>query len=93
MVFHNDSNYDYLLIIKELAKEFEEQFECLVEKEVIKIYKDGNESVITIYNLLIVQDLWQVHYEILLVISQKEFTRLNVKIVIVFLNMKMLRII
>ena len=27
-VFHNGSNYDYLFIIKELAKEFEGQFEC-----------------------------------------------------------------
>ena len=27
-VFDNGSNYDYLFIIKELAKEFEGQFEC-----------------------------------------------------------------
>ena len=26
---HNGSNYDYNLIIKELAKEFREQFECI----------------------------------------------------------------
>ena len=31
IVFHNDSTYDYHFIIKELAKEFEEQFECLGE--------------------------------------------------------------
>ena len=60
-VFHNGSNYDYHFLIKELANEFEGQFECLgentkkyspfsvpVEKEVTKIDKDGNESVITI---------------------------------------------
>ena len=48
-------------MIKELANEFEGQFECLgentekyktfsvpIEKEVTKIYKDGNESVVTI---------------------------------------------
>ena len=30
-VFHNDSNYDYHSIIRELAKEFEVHFECLRE--------------------------------------------------------------
>ena len=30
-VFHNGSTYDYHFIIKELAEEFEEQFECLGE--------------------------------------------------------------
>ena len=29
VVFHNGSNYDYHFIIKELANEFEGQFECL----------------------------------------------------------------
>ena len=31
MVFHNGFTYDYCFIIKELAEEFEEQFECLGE--------------------------------------------------------------
>ena len=31
IVFHNGSTYDYHFIIKELAKEFEGQFECLRE--------------------------------------------------------------
>ena len=31
MVFHNESNYDYYFIIKELAKEFEGEFNCLGE--------------------------------------------------------------
>ena len=31
VVFHNGSNYDYHFIIKELANEFEGQFECLGE--------------------------------------------------------------
>ena len=31
VVFHNGSTYDYHFIIKELAEEFEEQFECLGE--------------------------------------------------------------
>ena len=32
-VFHNGSNYDYHFIIKELANEFEGQFECLEENK------------------------------------------------------------
>ena len=32
VVFHNDSNYDYHFIIKELANEFEGLFECYGEK-------------------------------------------------------------
>ena len=31
VVFHNGSTYDYHFIIKQLAKEFEGQFECLGE--------------------------------------------------------------
>ena len=31
VVFHNSSTYDYYLIIKELAEEFEGHFECLGE--------------------------------------------------------------
>ena len=31
--FHNRSNYDYHFIIKELAEEFERQFECLGENK------------------------------------------------------------
>ena len=31
VVFHNGSTYDYHFIIKELAEEFKEQFECLGE--------------------------------------------------------------
>ena len=59
VVFNNSSNYDYYFIIKELANQYKEQLECielqkyrtisvLMEKEVTKIDKDGNESVATI---------------------------------------------
>ena len=61
VVFHNASNYDYHFIIKELANEFEGQFECLgenkekyktfsfpIENEISNIDKDGNESLVTI---------------------------------------------
>ena len=60
--FHNGSKYDYHFIIKELANEFEGQFEYLgqniekykpfsvsVEKEVTNIDKNGNESAVTIF--------------------------------------------
>ena len=33
VVFHNGSNYDYHLIIKELVKEFDGQFDCLGENK------------------------------------------------------------
>ena len=61
VVFHKGSIYDYHFIIKELAKEFEGQFECLrkntekyksfsvlIEKEVTENDKDGNKIVVTI---------------------------------------------
>ena len=61
LVFHNCSNYNYHFLIKELANEFQEKFKCLgentekyktfsipIEKEVIKIDKDGNKRVIII---------------------------------------------
>ena len=84
----------YHFIIKELATKFEGKFECLredtkkyktffvlIEKEVTNHYKDGR------WYRLILQDLWKFNYEILLIISQKEFTKLNVKM-IAFLTMK-----
>ena len=62
VVFHIDSNYDYHFIIKQLTDKFEEKFECLgeitekykafsvpIEKQVTKIDKDGNESIVTIF--------------------------------------------
>ena len=42
-----------------------------MEKKLHKIY-------LTYYNLLIVQDLWQAHYQILSIIFLKEFIELNV---------------
>ena len=55
VVFHNGSTYDYHFIIKELAEEFEGEFECLgentekyitfsvpIKKEIIKKDKYGN---------------------------------------------------
>ena len=40
------------------------------------------------YNLLIMQDLWQVHYQIFLIVSRKEFIRLNVDCFLEYENLK-----
>ena len=58
VVFHNGSTYDYHFIIKELVKEFEEEFECLgentekyisfsvpIKKEITKKDKNGNDKI------------------------------------------------
>ena len=73
-----------------------------MEKKLQRIY-------LTYYSLLISQDLWQVHYQMLPIIFLKEFTELNVNldtmiknvkhvelnksIAIVFLNTQFLKII
>ena len=93
-MFHNGSNYDYHFIKKELPEEFKKQFICLGEntekyltfsvpilKEVARIEKNGEEitkKYLRHYNLLTVQDLCQAHYQVLLIILLKEFTKLNV---------------
>ena len=67
-------------------------FSVQVEKEIKKVDQDGNEDItafLTKYDSLKVQDLWQVHYQIFSTVLQKEFIKLNAKIVIVFLNMNM----
>ena len=58
LVFHNGSTYDYHFIIKELAEEFEGEFECLgentekyitfsvpIKKETTKKDKNGNDKI------------------------------------------------
>ena len=57
-MFHNGSTYDYHFIIKELAEEFEGEFECLgentekyitfsvpIKKEITKKDKNGNDKM------------------------------------------------
>ena len=57
-MFHNGSAYDYHFIIKELAEEFEGEFECLgenteeyitftviIKKEITKKHKNGNDKI------------------------------------------------
>ena len=76
-----------------LAEEFKEQltylggntekyinFTVLIEKEVTRINKNGKKLqkiYLTYYNLLLMQDLWQVHYHFLSIIFLKEFIKLN----------------
>ena len=61
VVFHNGSSYDYHFLIKELAEEFEGQFEFLgentnkyitfsvpIKKQITKIDKDGNDKTVDI---------------------------------------------
>ena len=58
ILFHNGSTYDYHFIIKELAEEFEGEFECLgentekyitfsvpIKNEITKKDKDGNDKI------------------------------------------------
>ena len=94
MVFHNGSNYHYHCIIKKLAKAFEREFICVGEstekcnifsapitKEVKRIEKSGEKLYklyLTYYSLSTTSGLWQVHYQILLIILLKEFIELNV---------------
>ena len=57
-MFHNGSNYDYHFTIKELAEEFEGEFECLgentekhitfsvpIKRETTKKDKDSNDKI------------------------------------------------
>ena len=91
IVFYNGSSYDYNFIIKELAEEFRKQFTCLEENtkkyitftvpiELIKMVKKLQKVYLIYYNLLIAQDLWQAHYQILSNIFLKEFIELNVNL-------------
>ena len=109
VVVHNDSKYDYHFIIKELAHEFEGSFKCIgenseinkifsdiINKKVIKTDKDGNEMVETISCKIKFIDSMRFVATLLskLVDSLTEgIQKFNAKIVIVFLNMKLLRII
>ena len=71
---------------------FEGKFEFLGENtEKYKTFSvlAKNEIIKKQYKyLLIAQDLWQPHFQILSIISQNKFKNLNVKIVFIFLNMK-----
>ena len=62
-----------------------------IEKEVKGIDKKGKEITKIYpaeYNLLISQDLWQAHYQILLIISLNKFIKLNLNTDIITKNVK-----
>ena len=108
-VFHRGSDYDYHFIIRELANEFEGQFECIGEnkvkcktfsdpmkKEILKTDKDGNEIVDTIsYKIKFIDSARFMASSLSNLIDnlRKEFIKLNVKVEIVFLNINVSRVI
>ena len=94
--------------MKELAEEFDEQFNCLrgntekyktflvpVEEllqefqlqELVRMEKNLQKLYFIDHNLLIAQDLWQGHYQNLLIILLKEFIKLNVNMYIIIKNL------
>ena len=104
-VFHSVSNYDYHFIIRKLANEFEGKFECLgenaekykafslpIEKEMTKTDKDGNESVITIhYKIRFINNARFMLSSLSNQIGNLAEGIHKIKIMIVFLNMKVSR--
>ena len=104
IVFRNRSNYNYYFIIKELEAKFKKQFTCLwehtkkyitfsvlVEKEVMRINKNGEETpkiYLTCCNLLIAQGLWQAYFQIFSIILLKEFIELNKNLNMMIKNVK-----
>ena len=84
-VFHSGSNYGYHFMIKESLEKFKKQFAwlgentekyiifaVLIEKklqELIEMEKKLQNIYFTYYNLLIAQDLWQTHYQILSIVK------------------------
>ena len=106
-VFCNDSSYNYHFIIKELANQFEGQFECLgekkekqktfsilIKKEIAKIDENGNESVKNIsYKIKFIDSARFMASSLSNHVDNLtgRIHKINVKIVIIFLNIKMLR--
>ena len=63
-----------------------------MQKEMIRIEKKENKlqkPYSSDYNLLIAQDLWQVHYQALLIILLKEFIKSNENLNTMIKNMKL----
>ena len=79
---------------KKASKEFKKQINCLVEntenwititvpikkklKELINMEQELQKLDLTHYRLLIAQDLWQPHNQILSIMFLKQFIKLNV---------------
>ena len=81
-MFHNSSTYDYYFIIKKLAEKFEEQFECLGGNILLFQYQLKKNLIMvkqrhTKQSFMIALDLYQGHYQILLIIYLKDFIVIN----------------
>ena len=101
VVFHNGLNYDYYVIIKELAEGRKKQFTCSgkctekyitvtvsIEKEVRRIDKNGEEITKNIYYMSqFIDDAIFV-----IIIFLKEFIELNVNFDILIKNMKIVEL-
>ena len=61
-------------------------------QELIKMENTLQKIYPTYYRLLIVQDLWQIHYQILSIISLKEFIELNVNSDIMIKSVKLVEL-
>ena len=94
VVFHNGSTYDYLFIIKNLAEEFEGEFECLgentekyitfsvpIKKEITKKDKIVKISYKIKFIVNIAINICQHRHQNLLIIYRKVFIMISVKIV------------
>ena len=97
VVFHNGSTYEYHFIIKEVAKEFEREFECLGEnteknitfseptkKEITKKDKNGNDKIMQIsYKIKSINSFrfMDKYYQILSIIYLKDFIVISAQIV------------
>ena len=80
----NITNLRTLLIIQ-VNLQFQQKKKI---KELIKREKRPQKPYLTDYKLLTVQEFWQAHYQILLIILLKEFKKLNVKINMIIKNAK-----
>ena len=86
VVFHNGPTYNYHFIIKELAEEFEGQFECLgenTEKYItfsVQIKKEHDNGKTITYKIKFIDSFrfLSAHYQVLLIIYLKDFIVIDV---------------
>ena len=77
IVFHNGSTYDYHFIIRQLAKEFEGNFECIgenTEKYIslsVTINKEHDNGKTTMYKLKFIDSYRLMTHYFFLIIYQK----------------------
>ena len=104
IVFHNESNYDYHFIIKELPEEFKKQFTCLgentekyptftvtIEEEVTRLNKNGEQITKNISYILQFIDRAKFMASSLntdIMVKNVKLGELNISIATVFLNIQ-----